>query len=403
MEISVVIPVRNREKLVGPCIESVLDQDIDKSRFEVIVVDNGSTDGTARVVKSYPVRYMYLERPSISAARNLAIRSSSAEYIALIDSDATAEKDWLKSLIGGFDHPRVAGCGGRILRIYSEDGRGLACYSESGSFVEPSSSSLTPFIGMNAMLKRHAVIEAGLFDESSLLELQNEDVDLSWRLRLIGYRLKYIDSAVVRHAERFGAMDLFNKGYMAGRSDDILERKYSFIARAFKARFYLYESLARMLLVHCVRRPDIRTRLLLFKKAAIFTIGYLTGRAASITKGREAASAYRRFGQDLNKMASKVNGHVIKSRGEDLRISEGVFWLSGKDRTAIANISSGDAFFLNESGSFIWGRLIDSVPAERIASDLGSSYMRTIPEAEDDVAGLIAQLQTSGFLEAAKG
>jgi glycosyltransferase involved in cell wall biosynthesis len=85
--VSVVVPTYNRANVVRASIESVLRQS--HANVEVVVVDDGSTDDTQRVVESYgaPVRYLYQANSGVSAARNLGFASARGEFIALLDSD----------------------------------------------------------------------------------------------------------------------------------------------------------------------------------------------------------------------------------------------------------------------------------------------------------------------------
>ncbi len=86
MKISVIIPVYNREKQIKAAIESVLAQTL--KPYEITVVDDGSTDSTGKVVKSFEqVTYLYQENKGVSAARNKGIKNAKGELIALLDSD----------------------------------------------------------------------------------------------------------------------------------------------------------------------------------------------------------------------------------------------------------------------------------------------------------------------------
>src|SRR3990172_2859967 len=111
MKLSVVIPAYNHGRFLGQCLGSVLSQDLPD--FEVIVVDDGSTDNTRAVMASFRdprVRYSYQENRGSPAARNTGYRLSTGEYIALLDSDdlllphslEVYEKNWLFILDGLF-------------------------------------------------------------------------------------------------------------------------------------------------------------------------------------------------------------------------------------------------------------------------------------------------------------
>lgn len=78
--VSVIVPVYNSEDMIGECIEALLDQDYPKDRYEVIIVDNDSTDGTAEVIKRYPVKYVLEAEVHTSyAVENAGIRHARRE------------------------------------------------------------------------------------------------------------------------------------------------------------------------------------------------------------------------------------------------------------------------------------------------------------------------------------
>ena len=93
MKLSVVIPTFNRAKLLQRALESVFSQTV--LPYEVIVVDDGSTDNTKEIVKNFPATYLYQKNKGVSSARNLGIKNSSGDVIAFLDSD----DEWLPTKI----------------------------------------------------------------------------------------------------------------------------------------------------------------------------------------------------------------------------------------------------------------------------------------------------------------
>lgn len=96
MRISVIIPVYNAEETIENCILSVIDQSLPAECYEIIVVDNNSTDRTKSIIEKYPVRYIFEPYPSVYKARNTAVAHSSGEVLAFIDGDCIADSKWLQ-------------------------------------------------------------------------------------------------------------------------------------------------------------------------------------------------------------------------------------------------------------------------------------------------------------------
>lgn len=96
INLSIIIPAYNAEKFLPKCLESCLHQDIPTDDYEIIVVDDGSTDNTSKIVDSYQnvnpnVRYIFQENAKQGAARNNGLRQACGEYIWFVDAD-----DWIK-------------------------------------------------------------------------------------------------------------------------------------------------------------------------------------------------------------------------------------------------------------------------------------------------------------------
>jgi glycosyltransferase involved in cell wall biosynthesis len=113
--VSVVVPVRNGAATIGDCLASLRAVAYPPAQRELIVVDNGSTDGTAAIVdRSADVRRVVETRSGPSCARNRGIRESRGAILAFIDADCMASRGWLDELVDGFDGPGVGGVAGEI-------------------------------------------------------------------------------------------------------------------------------------------------------------------------------------------------------------------------------------------------------------------------------------------------
>jgi glycosyltransferase involved in cell wall biosynthesis len=118
---SVIIPVRNAPGHIRRCLDALMEQTYPRDRFEIIVVDNGSTDKTPQVIAAYPVqRLVETSMASPYPARNRGIRHAQGAIIALLDADCTPVADWLERGVA----PLVAGTadmvGGNVVFTFSE-------------------------------------------------------------------------------------------------------------------------------------------------------------------------------------------------------------------------------------------------------------------------------------------
>jgi len=202
--VSVVIPTYNYARYVPHAIESALTQASGDHPLEVIVIDDGSTDGTPGVVRRFgaAVRYERQENRGPSAARNRGVAAARGAYVAFLDADDYWLPDKLARQLRALAVRRdAAGCHGAFLvqRPLGEVGRVARYWRRSG--YHPTCRDLLRgnSINMSTMLiRREALVSIGPFDESLRVA---EDWNLWLRLLLSGSRLYYLDQplAVTRH------------------------------------------------------------------------------------------------------------------------------------------------------------------------------------------------------------
>lgn len=120
MKFSIIIPTHNRKNLLRKCLHSVLHQNYPKKDYEIIMIDDGSTDGTDRFVKffmkkEFNVKYLKIENRGPGAARNAGLRKAKGKFIAFTDDDCVVEKNWLRKIESCFEKTDADAVGGSII------------------------------------------------------------------------------------------------------------------------------------------------------------------------------------------------------------------------------------------------------------------------------------------------
>jgi len=209
---SVIIPNWNGWRYLRPCLASLAAQTY--RCFEIIVVDNASTDGSVEAVRrEFPnVRVLALTRNGgYSAGCNAGVREARGEIVVFLNNDIEAEPTWLEALLDALDRHPDAGSAASRMMLYDQpthihsagDTYGVDGLPDSRGVWQPYGPPYDleryVFGGCGGTLAYHKDVldEIGLFDETFFMYC--EDVDLNWRAQLAGYRCIYTPDAVVRH------------------------------------------------------------------------------------------------------------------------------------------------------------------------------------------------------------
>jgi glycosyltransferase involved in cell wall biosynthesis len=214
--ISVVVPAHNAEQTIGLCVQSLLNQRGAKGPYEIIVIDNNSTDDTPRILSKYKNRIKILSERNRGSycARNLGIRNAIGDILAFTDADCVADREWLAHLAKAFEDKRVKLVGGSIRA--SATGSALLRYCDV--FCHPQEmffrSSPPFFATSNMSVRKPGKGRAVLFDES----LQSGG-DVEFCSRMVDGRseMLYEPRAVVRHCYHDSLVDFMRKHHYYGK------------------------------------------------------------------------------------------------------------------------------------------------------------------------------------------
>src|SRR3989344_7793742 len=110
--VSIIVPVRNVEKIIKPCLKSLNELNYPKDKYEVIIADSESTDRTPEIAKEYNAIYISTPKRSVCAGRNEGFKIARGEIIAFSDADCVMDKNWIKNSVKYFEDPAIGGVGG---------------------------------------------------------------------------------------------------------------------------------------------------------------------------------------------------------------------------------------------------------------------------------------------------
>jgi len=197
---SVIICTHNRDRLLERALRSLARQTAKSERFEIIVIDDGSSDETARLVAgmrrdlSNMTCVSLAEHLGLARAANVGIRAAKGEFLLFTDDDCVAQEDWVEWLTASLaQEPLVAGA-----VTVPASGYIKFCHniSQFHPFMNPRrSGAIASIAGANMGIRRSVLQELGGFDERSKIP----DMELMLRARSRGYRVHFAPRAVVLH------------------------------------------------------------------------------------------------------------------------------------------------------------------------------------------------------------
>jgi glycosyltransferase involved in cell wall biosynthesis len=216
MNISLIIATRNRCRQLARCFESVALLEFDRP-WELIVVDNGSTDGTGDLVKKFsdnvsvPLRYVIELEPGLGNAHNAGFKAARGEILAFTDDDCYPEPDFLKRVGCAFADASIGYIAGRITLHDPADYPMTTIESTVPYTFRPGRLvSAGSFGGANMAFRRKVLVEIGgfdpLFGPGALFNA--EDVDAAARASAIGWKGEYRPEVIVRHHHGRKAPDI---------------------------------------------------------------------------------------------------------------------------------------------------------------------------------------------------
>lgn len=259
MFISVVIPTMNRQETVKKCIAALASAKIPaNTRIECIIVDNNSTDDTAKVVQEllpslpFPARYVFHSKPGAASARNAGLSYASGDLLAFTDDDCYVDENWLVEIEKLFSQSEnIDLAGGRVELYDANDCRQTIKTSTEPEFLT-SAYRVRGFLhGCNMVLRRSLIEKIGVFDErfgAGAKLSAAEDTDLVYRAFKAGARLRYSPEFFVHH----------HHGRSGKREFEIVEKNYKIGGGALYLKHILSGNLDILMVFIAQMRPPLR-------------------------------------------------------------------------------------------------------------------------------------------------
>ncbi|MBI4003359.1 MAG: glycosyltransferase [Nitrospira defluvii] len=206
--VTVVIPAYNATKTIGDGLEAFARQSFQAAEVEIIIVDDGSTDGTPEYIERYVknwgpeqprLRVMRQAHQGPAAARNLGAEAAQGEFLLFTDADCVPHLDWIKEMVAPFQSPSIAAVKG----AYKTKQRSLVARFAQAEFEAryrqlAAAEYVDVVFSYSAGFRREIFRTIGGFD-TSFPVADNEDTDLSYRVATAGYKIKFNPAAIIYH------------------------------------------------------------------------------------------------------------------------------------------------------------------------------------------------------------
>lgn len=230
--LSFILPTYNEEENIEACLRSIFSQNYPKDRFEVLVIDGGSTDKTLQIAGQYPVIIRYNKKRVTSNAKRMGVLVASGEFVVLLDADSElVGKNWIKSVLTPFmdtnvagvfpsiepkrSHPTISRCiammgsGDPTLAVIAY-ARGFKDIRARGKYLVMNAKNFRPNVG-TGIYRRRLILDAGNF-RPNLLRL--EDPDLVYRIARRGFKFIYLTDAKIHHLYASSYSEFVRKAYV---------------------------------------------------------------------------------------------------------------------------------------------------------------------------------------------
>ncbi len=307
--ISVIICTHNRAEYLYKTLQSLLDQKTQKDKYEILVVDNLSTDATREVIRKFSklvkIKYLYEANLGLSFARNTGWRNANGQYVAFLDDDAIASEYWLEKILEAFEdiEPKTGCVGGLVLPIWEIPrppwlsgwllhGLSIIDWSENSHFIHNLNEEW--LVGTNIAFLKDVLERVGGFtqglDRAGNNLLSNGDKYIQRQILKAGFSCYYHPKIVVSHHifhSRLRKKWFVQRYFWQGVSDalmDIIENSSSMSHRMYSAFSKAFSLLKNPMNLVSLISPRDDTEQFKKKCLTLITIGQVAGLLGVVKK-----------------------------------------------------------------------------------------------------------------------
>src|SRR5215475_15214082 len=244
-KVSDVIPTKNRSALLAVAVERIESQTVSREHYEVIVIDNDSSDDTRTVLeqtaKTYRnFRFGVQEKPGAAATRNAGLRLASGDLILFIDDDVQAEPSLVEAHLDAHQKNQNASVIGAVSMPWGDTSDPFLRYLRDHRILNPYTPSKGPidfsyYHTCNVSTPRRMLLDVGGFNEDFKV-YGMEDIELGYRLELAGCRMLFSEEAHAVHYRFPGYRDFIERSEQAGYSLGQLIRLHPELKKRFVGR-----------------------------------------------------------------------------------------------------------------------------------------------------------------------
>lgn len=289
-KISVAVSTNNRASMLADCVDSLLNQTVDKNRFEIIIVDNNSTDNTEEVSKEFVknhsnIKYLQEKTVGYSAPRNCGWKNATGNIVAYIDDDEIAAPDWLENIEKAFqleEKPDIVGgiylikCDTTPPDWFIESMGGTNKNRQKGILNQRKDCYLA---GGNIAFKKEVLEKLNGFSNDFNMKngflMMGEDTDICQRAKNAGFQLFYDPEIKICHRMNQNNYDIEIRKQKAEKTG--MTARFIFGRKPFFSHYFKYLTYSAMILadtLHSIFSKKIKTKSVILKEKIAYRKGY---------------------------------------------------------------------------------------------------------------------------------